>query len=287
MMTPAVPLPSAATPLVGLLEQQLKQGDIDVPLLPEVAGRVVQLTQDPESDALQLAQLIQSDQSLAGHVMRIANSAAYSPNTTLVSLQQAITRLGMSLISEIALAASISTKMFKAPGFEQNIEHVWRHALATALWSKEIARHCRFNVETTFLCGLLHNIGWPVALQSILEKLDAEGIACDQDCVTALASHFERQTGLQVLERWKMPQTIIETLSYFDCPIQAPNAATQTTIVHSASLFARHMLTPDALDREQLCQAEILASLNLYPDEITDLLDKADTISQTMEAMST
>ena len=203
-----------------------------------------------------------------------------------MSLQQAITRLGMNLISEIALAASISTKMFKAPGFENDIENVWQLALATALWAKEIARHCRYNVEATFLCGLLHNIGWPVALQSILEKIDAEGIACDQDCVTALASHFERQTGLQVLERWKMPQTIAETLSYFDYPSQAPTAVTQTAIVHSASLFARHMLAPKTLTKEQLCQAEMLASLNLYPDEVADILAKTETVQQTLEIMS-
>lgn len=282
----AAALPSSAQPLAEMLEQEFKQGQIEVPLLPEVAGRVVHLTQDPESDATQLAQLIQSDQALAGHVMRIANSAAYSPNTSLVSLQQAITRLGMNLISDIALAASISTKMFNTPGFEQDIQLLWRHALGTALWAKEIARHCRFNVEATFLCGLLHSIGWPVALQAILEKIDAEQMACDKACVIALTHHFARPVSLNVLRHWKMPSLIGETITYFDNPNDAPNAPTHTAIVHAASRFARHMISPDQLSQEDLCQSEVLADLNLYPDEVRKLLNLTDDIASTMETMS-
>ena len=77
----AATLPTSAQPLAEMLGYELQQDQLEVPLLPEVAGRVVHLTQDPESDATQLAQLIQSDQALASHVIRIANSAAYSPNT--------------------------------------------------------------------------------------------------------------------------------------------------------------------------------------------------------------
>ncbi len=38
-------------------------------MLPEVANKALSLAQDPNSDASEMAQLIQSDQSLAGHVM--------------------------------------------------------------------------------------------------------------------------------------------------------------------------------------------------------------------------
>ena len=86
----------------------LTENQIEVPMLPDVANQVLVLSNDPDSDAAQLAKLIQSDQSLAGHVMRIANSAAYTPNASMVSLQQAVARLGMNLITEIALAASLN-----------------------------------------------------------------------------------------------------------------------------------------------------------------------------------
>ena len=128
------------------LHSKIERNQLEVPMLPEVAGKVVRLTQDPESDASELAKLIQSDQTLAGHVMRVANSAAYSPNSSMVSLQQAITRLGMKLIAEIALGASINSTLFNTPGFEKHISYELKYSLAAGIWAKEVARSCRKNV---------------------------------------------------------------------------------------------------------------------------------------------
>ena len=74
--------------------------------------------------------------------MRIANSAAYSL-ILLLSLQQAICPTGMGLISEIALAASVNAKLFKAPGYEKADCGYLGTCLATTLWGKEVARVAR------------------------------------------------------------------------------------------------------------------------------------------------
>ncbi len=268
------------------LEKKIQSGQLEVPMLPEVAGRVVILSQDAESDALQLAQLIQSDQSLAGHVMRIANSAAYTPNASLVSLQQAITRLGMSLISEIALAASISSKMFNAPGYEQHISDIWRHALATALWSKEVARVCRRNVEAAFLCGLLHSIGRPVALQAILELNNKQASQLDREQCLQLEQRYHKRAGAEVIKRWGMPKIVSESIAYFDDYSKESLAGDPAKIITAGAHFATHQLTPDALSSEALLQKEVLADLNLYGDEVDLLMDKQEFVIQAMEDMS-
>ena len=118
---------------------ELQQDTIEVPLLPEVASKVVRLAQSSDSNAEDLAKLIQSDQPLAGHVMRIANSALYSPNSTMVSLQQAITRLGMQIIADIALAASVNSKMFNAPGYGKYIAAQLKFSLHSGLWAKAVS----------------------------------------------------------------------------------------------------------------------------------------------------
>ncbi|NIB41901.1 HDOD domain-containing protein [Pseudomaricurvus alkylphenolicus] len=265
---------------------QRKSGNLEVPLLPEVASKVIALSQDTESDAVDLAQLIQSDPSLAAHVMRIANSAAYSPNATLVSLQQAITRLGMNLIGDIAVAASINTKMFKAPGYEQRIADTWKHALATGLWAKEIARQCRINVEATFLCGLLHSIGRPVTLQASCDEAEKQQLQLTQDDAITLEELLNLSVGLCVLKAWEMPLIICEALKYFHDYQNAPHAVEQTQVVHAAACFAHHMLDPETTPKDSLLALEVLADLNLYQDEVQDLLDKRDDVYSTMETMS-
>ena len=129
-------LSSKGQQIAALLASQIELEQIDVPMLPEVANKALRLTQDPDSTAAAMANLIQSDQSLAAHVMRIANSVAYTPLANLVSLQQAVARLGMGVMSEIALSASVGAKLFNTPGYEAYIAKQWQHALATGLWAK-------------------------------------------------------------------------------------------------------------------------------------------------------
>ncbi len=280
-------LSSQASDIAAVLQARIKSGQLDVPMLPEVAGRVATLSQDPESDAVKLAQLIQSDQSLAGHVMRIANSAAYSPNATLVSLQQAITRLGMNLISDIAVAASISTKMFHTPGFEAHVDAIWRHALATALWSKEVARACRRNVEATFLCGLLHSIGRPVVLHAAIEIAAAEGFELGEGDALALEVRYQQPVGIAVAEKWEMPKIVCQAIRHFSDYQQAPEAAEQTAMISAGAGLASHMLEPDTLPLQQLLDRAAFADVNLYQDEIEQLLEKSADILSTMETMTT
>lgn len=286
MSTELPPLSEKASNLAQLLTQKVQKNDISVPLLPEVANKVITLTQDPESDSTQLAKLIQSDPSLAAHVMKIANSAAYSPNASMVSLQQAITRLGMNLISDIAIAASVSTKMFKAPGFEAHIGYIWKHALITALWSKEIARTCRLNVEATFLCGLLHSIGRPVALQAALEIAADTGSDFSTEDLLAVEESVHTDVGACVLKKWDMPLIIFESMQYFYNYNDAPHAKEQTAIINAAAKFATHTLKPEEFSRTQLTESEVLGDLNLYQDEVLDLMDKRDNVVSSMEAMS-
>ncbi|AFU98870.1 HDOD domain-containing protein [Simiduia agarivorans] len=278
-------LSDAANTVAGQLQHKIDQRQLDVPMLPEVASKVVTLSQDPESDAAKLAQLIQSDQALAGHVMHIANSAAYTPNASLVSLQQAITRLGMNLISDIALAASISAKMFKAPGYESHINYIWRHALATALWGKEIARVCRRNVEATFLCGLLHSIGRPVTIQCLLELAKKNDTELTEQDMQLLEEKYHTPVGIAVAQRWQMPQIVCESIEFFHAYENANLAREQTTMINGGAAFATHLLKPEVLGAAALGELPVLADLNLYDDEIATLMDKKDDIKSTMEAM--
>ena len=270
--------------------RSIEEDKLSIPMLPEVAGKVVQLTQDTDSDASQLSSLIQSDQPLAAHVMRVANSAAYSPNTNIVSLQQAIARLGMNLISEIALAASITSEMFNAPGFEPHINYQLKYSLASGLWSKEVARSCRKNVEAAFLAGLLHDIGRPVAVQCIISNARKLSVAIDYEGVMAIEQEFQRAVGIKVVNLWEMPNAVQSVVIHFDEYSKAHESQAQTMAVVAGSKFANHFLceTDDGscLTREELFKQPVLADLNLYQDEVEEILQKEDKITSSMEAMS-
>ena len=93
------------------LGEGLNSSSLELPVMPRVASKVLALTHDPNAEVSDLSELIHSDQSIASHVLRIANSAAYGGGDQIVSLQQAVARLGMNLLGEIAIAVSVQNVM--------------------------------------------------------------------------------------------------------------------------------------------------------------------------------
>ena len=269
------------------LEQQASTGNLDVPMLPEVASKVVRLTQHPDSDAAELAQLIQSDQPLAAHVMRVANSAAYSPNASLVSLQQAITRLGMRVIAEIALSASINSKLFNTPGYEKYIAHILRSSFAAGLWAKEVARQCRKNVEAAFLAALLKDIGRPVVVQTALACANKNGTVLDNRAILKLEAKFSHAFGLKVLNSWEMPNTVKDVLRYYGDYQHMEPKPVQTIIVVAGCAISDYFCRTSTGDkREDLLTHPAFAAINLYRDEVETILLKENHIRSALEAMS-
>lgn len=271
-----------------ILSELLANKSFDVPMLPDVASRVLALSNDPDSDAAQLAKLIQGDQGLSAHVMRIANSAAYTPNASMVSLQQAIARLGMSLITEIALAASINSKMFKAPQFDKRLKAIWDHALATAHWGKQVARISKKNVEASFLCGLLHSIGRPVVLQTISDHLTQSKERLNEQEAAILEQYFHIPFGAVIVENWKMPMIVQESVQFYEDYLQAKTYRDQAMVIHASDKLAQDTL---ACHQEGECRIEsvldddVFAALNLYADEIEILKTQMEKVVVGMEAM--
>lgn len=279
----------ASAEMLVELEEKLKAvlaaGKIDVPMLPEVANKAMSLASDPDSNAAEMAMLIQGDQSLAAHVMRIANSVAYTPLANLVSLQQAIARLGMAVISEISMVVVVSAKLFNTPGFEAYVEHNWRHAIATSLWAKEIARHCRSNVEVAFLAGLLHSVGVPAVLQMILDTANNEDIDLSAEQVHALEAKFVDEARDLVLKGWNMPEQVLKAMESYDESEYNLPTAKLAAVVEAAVGFASFMVDEDAFDTDALERLNVLAALNLYQDDVHTLLAKTEQVEARLQGM--
>jgi len=269
------------------LQQAIFEGFVEVPMLPQVASQAVSLAHDPEASATQMANLIERDQSLAGHVMRIANSVAYTPLANLVSLQQAVARLGMNVISEIALTAALSSKLFNTPGYEDYVEFNWQHAMATSLWSKEIAKVAGINSEAAFLAGLLHSVGRPAVLQTMLELSKQQGTSLMPETVYRLENKYSQPVTELVVTRWGMPVQVIESVKPYEQLDANSESAKIAASVHAGSRFATYMLDIAAEDdKETLMELAALELLGLDEAQTEQLLEQEETIQQRLTGLS-
>lgn len=281
--------PPASTPIEQLeqaLLKKLERGEIELPLLPQVASQVMALTSDPAADAAKLSSLIHQDQALAAHVLRIANSPAYMPRSPVASLQHAVAMLGINLLSEIAFTTSLKAGAFQVPGHEDTVKQLWRHSLASGAFAKEVARTRRVNVESAFLCGLLHGIGKPVILRTAAAVAREQHIQADTQTFHVAIEGYHSRVGCLIAEKWSLPKQVAEVIQYYGDYDHATSSRQECMLTCVADRLATHILTPDAMPEEQLRDHPVFAELNLYPNDIDQLVAGKDKVLAMVNAMN-
>ena len=106
----------------------------DLPSLPEVAARVLQVVDDPRSSAADLGRAISLDPALTARLLRLANSALYGYAGRIGTAVQAVTILGFTQVRGLVLTMSILDVFLKAKG-KQVIPYqgFWQHCIALSL----------------------------------------------------------------------------------------------------------------------------------------------------------
>ena len=262
------------------LVKELTEERLPLPLLPAVASQVLSGTMDEASDAAALATLIQRDQALAAHVLRSVNSPAYRGVDEIVSLQQAVARLGILRIRELALAIALGADVFKPEGYQHLAERSWRDALSVALWAREFARVARRNVELAYLAGLLHNVGHPVLLQRLAQLQPG----LNDDAVYYLLDALGGLAGYALAASWDLPDAVTTTIRQL-ADNQAVDGAEQPdllAVVQCALLTTRYDLSSLPA---QLVGSSGAAFLNLYPEDLEAVLAQHERIETEVEAM--
>ncbi len=273
-------------PLRAAVAHRLAAGQLSLPMLPRVASQVIALVGNPTTDANRLSELIHRDPALAGQVLRIANSPAYMPRMPIVSLQQAVSRLGLNIVSEIAFAASLQSGVFRVPGYESVLNQLWRHALASGAFAKEIARVRRLNVESAFLCGLLHSVGKPALLQLVNDVVKSNSMRVGPIALLALLEDLHTIVGVRIAEQWCLPKPVAASIEHCTAYARAGGFRQEAMITFLADRLATHSLEPARLGGDDgFRDTPAIADLNLYPDDVTGLLARREKVLELVAAM--
>jgi HD-like signal output (HDOD) protein len=226
----------------GLFVGQMMRGELDLPMLPEIAARVVAVAGSPDADASGLARLITGDQALAAHVMRVAKSAIYQPRHSIESLQHAISWLGMAEVSDIAFTVAVQGKLLNVPGQKARVQKMWKQAVGTAQWARLVADTAGCQGEPSYLAGLLHEIGKPAALQAIAELSRRAATPLSDEEVDALVAEFHAAVGTHLAASWKLPDAVVSVVGGWHNWAEATERKDACATVYLAHHLAEHML---------------------------------------------
>lgn len=286
MSSPPTDGSTACEPIEQTLIERIGNGKIELPLLPSVATEILSMVNNPDSDAAKLASLIHRDQALAAHVLRIANSPAYMPRMPIVSLQHAVSMLGLTLLSEIAFTVSLKAGTFAAPGHERRMQFLWKHSLASGVYAKEVAKLKRLNMESAYVCGLLHAVGKPVVLNTCVGLSAELKVALEPDLLDMLIDAHHVPLGMQLADKWQLPKQARESIAHYRQYDQAESFKQEVMMACVADRLATFLLDPAALDDASLREHQAFADLNLYPKDLDALVAAKDQVAKVVDSLA-
>lgn len=175
------------------------------PLLPAIALEVHELAQKADVDLVRVITVLEKDPVLAGRVLKIAQSAAFAPAGAILSLRDAVVRIGLRNLREIVWEVALNMRVFRSQKYQGPMEAVRRHSAACAHLARAVSSFTSIATDYAFLCGLLHDIGMAAALIVLGEQ---EKAAPEDALLGAILRGCHAEASQVVATLWKMPADV-------------------------------------------------------------------------------
>jgi len=197
----------------------------DISTIPQVALKVLEVANDPDSSASDLKEVMETDAALSARVLRFVNSSAYAVRTKITNLQQAIAYLGMKQIRNIALTASVAEMFRTDAGIEPyKRSGLWKHLVSVGICARLLAMRRRIGgFEDAFLAGLLHDIGIILEDQYLHPKFrQMIGALKPEKTLSEWETEYlgfdHCQLGEEIARQWGFPENVRAGIAYHHNP---------------------------------------------------------------------
>jgi HD-like signal output (HDOD) protein len=219
------------------LTEVIALGQFKVPPAPAIALRIQRRVLEGNCSPDELGQIASVDPALCAAVLGAANSAEPRPDAPFASVREAVRRIGVDEVVRIALAVN-TVGDTASPGPLAALRLiVWRRSLTSAFICRFVAERSGVASEDAFACGLLHDLGWIVALSTLEDLLAQHPEEKQRPAETwlAMVDQFHILLGHITAVRWNLPPLIAEVILCHHQPDQASPATRATAELVAAS----------------------------------------------------
>ena len=200
------------------IHTQLGHGG-DLPVFTATLNRIQELSRSPEGDAMVLAMAILKDASLSAKLLRIANTPEFNRGVGKVTvISRAVVLLGFNRIKNLSISLKLIENFTEAyPG--SGIEKLLLRAFLNASMARELAAKAGIrDIEETFLCGLLFNLGEIIISSTMPEVYQAMGVtraagkkSWSSIQLSELGGQFS-DIGQDLAQSWGFPSSVVKTM---------------------------------------------------------------------------
>lgn len=255
-----------------------------LPVMPEMAIRIMDMRNDPDATIDELTEVVSLDPALAAQVLRYANSALFGQRGQVKTLDDAIFRvLGFENVLHMTLGAAMA-KAFKLPKEGQmSAEIYWQNATHSASMAQKLVQSADKSLGLkpglAYLCGLMHNIGYLVLgtlfpseyfwFNKVLQAKKDLPVAKIEKSLLGI-THME--LGVQLMQAWNMPEEIITTIQQHHTPEYDGSNAAYSWLITVTDQILKSQNMSDA-DSEEVSDT-LCARLGLTEDDVFVAMDE-------------
>ncbi|MCA9424336.1 MAG: HDOD domain-containing protein [Candidatus Omnitrophica bacterium] len=231
------------------LVNQILQDIHDIPPLPEIATRVMQLTNDPDVSAAELNKVISQDEALTANLLKLCNSSYYGLPRVISSVTQAIMYLGFQTVRNMVLATAMENlyqrEDLSVYGYTPH--GLSEHSFATAVASQVVSKKLRPGLgDTAFTAGLLHAVGRIVLAKYAREHETKLREVSEADHITSQAEKEVfgadyAEIGAKIADNWNFPQELILAIGYHLDPEEAKGRPLLAVIVYLGNVVCQRL----------------------------------------------
>jgi HD-like signal output (HDOD) protein len=195
------------------LTQMIKNDDIRLPTLPEVALRAREVAQSPGASAQDIARIINTDTAMAARILKVANSPLMRGPREVRNITTAIARLGLTCICNLITGLAME-QMFRSQSemIDRAMRRSWQHATEVAGIAHVICRHFTpgLQPDQAVLAGILHEIG----VLPILTYGEEKNTFHDPKVLQSVLDKLHPVIGTRILEEWRFPRELVDVPRY-------------------------------------------------------------------------
>ena len=228
-----------------------------LPSLPPVAAKLLSITGAADTNVQLMADLVSQDVSLSVKVLRVVNSAYYSPSQRVASVQQAISILGTNAVRSIVLSFSLlEIRGDRSSAFDYRL--FWERSLAAAVSARLIMTMIDGeDPDAAFVAGLLLNIGemilaraCPTAYEQALDHI-AQGR--ERRLAERESLGFDHaEIGHEVASRWGFPGSLTRPILHHHDPLNDIDANVREARINKVAYLAELLASVFYSDRPEI-----------------------------------
>lgn len=190
------------------LSRRLLSSFSHYPVYPTISSQLRQQLADPAVDVTKVARLLQNDPVVVSRLLQLVNSPYMGFASETLSLDLAVSRLGMQVVEMLVLMLSLkgASTNVSAQEHAQVLEQALQFANACRNLAKE-SQLKRLQQDHVFIAAILSCFGQLLLLQNGWELSDPELTAEHSDCMRA-----DVAISAYLLTLWGLDQKLIAPL---------------------------------------------------------------------------